>query len=70
MANDPSTHGDVESFGDFKAKEERELANPDPTKQQLLKCIAMAEYRLDNNKSTKELNDGIERMLRDIRSKG
>jgi dephospho-CoA kinase len=69
VKNDPSAHGDVQSFDDFKAKEAKELESADPAKQQLLKCISMAEYRLNNNNSTKELYGGIEEMLAKLKSK-
>lgn len=55
-----SAHGDVRSFDDFKAKEQRELESTDPSKQQLLKCAALAEYNLDNNGSIEQLHKEIE----------
>lgn len=55
VKNDSATHGDIVSFEDFKNKEDRELQNNDPAKQQLLQCISMADYRLDNNGSIVQL---------------
>jgi dephospho-CoA kinase len=52
-------HGDAGSFEEFKEKEARELSNPDPSKQQLLKCISLADYRLDNNGSVAKLGKEI-----------
>lgn len=37
------------SFDTFKANEEREMNNTDPNKQNLKKCIEMADYTFDNN---------------------
>jgi dephospho-CoA kinase len=67
--NDSNAHGDVESFEDFKAKEERELYNVDPAKQQLLECISMADYRLDNNGTIELLHKGIDKLLGELRAK-
>jgi len=69
VKNDPSAHGDIVSFEDFKSKEERELKSADPSKQQLLKCIELAEYRLDNNGSVEELNIGIEKLFKKVKNK-
>lgn len=69
VRNNPDAHGEAESFEDFKAKEERELENPDPAKQQLLKCISMAEFRIDNNGSVEKLDKGIEDLFARLKSK-
>ena len=60
---DPKSHGDVASFDKFKRMEELELASADPSKQQLLKCISMSEYRLYNNGHLGELYGQIEGLL-------
>jgi dephospho-CoA kinase len=64
-----SAHGDVLSFEDFKTKEKRELENTDPAKQQLLKCISMVEYKLDNNGSIEQLEAEIEALLEKLSGK-
>jgi dephospho-CoA kinase len=63
VKNDPNAHGDIASFEDFKAKEERELASTDPAKQQLNKCISLAEYRLNNNGSIEILDKELDSLL-------
>ena len=60
---DSKLHGDVQSFDEFKRKEAIELTSTDPAKQQLLKCISMAEYRLDNNGPLEEVYKQIEELL-------
>jgi dephospho-CoA kinase len=62
VKSNPGSHGDIGSFEDFKNKEEKELRSDDPAKQQLLKCISMAEHRLDNNGSFEQLYEGIDLM--------
>jgi len=59
----PLEHGDVKSFEEFKEKEARELASTDPSKQQLLKCISLAQYRLDNNSSAENLGRELDSLL-------
>jgi len=62
----PKAHGDVKSFEEFKAKEKSELKNPDPSKQQLLECVSLAEYRLNNNGSVEELGKEIDALLKKL----
>lgn len=69
VKNNPREHGDVISFDDFKSKEDKELVSKDPSKQQLLKCISMAEYRLDNNGSLEDLEKEIDELLEKISKK-
>ena len=63
VKDDPGTHGDIVSFEDFKSKEERELSSTDPSKQQLIKCIKSAKYRLDNSGSLEELHQKVDEMM-------
>ncbi len=65
---DVNVHGDVESFEHFKSKEEIEMKSEDPTKQQLLKCASMAEYKLDNNSTYDSLYTQIESLLSKLKS--
>jgi dephospho-CoA kinase len=67
VKNDPNSHGDIASFEDFKAKEDRELTSSDPSKQQLLKCISSAEFRLDNNGLETELSPQINNLLKKLK---
>jgi dephospho-CoA kinase len=69
VRKDKNAHGDVISFEEFKAKEERELISSNPANQQLLKCISMADYKLNNNHSFKELYKEIDQMLAKIKEK-
>lgn len=63
VKSDPTyKHGDI-VFEDFKNKELLELKNPDPSKQQTLKCIAMAKYRVDNNGSIKDFQKRIDELM-------
>ncbi len=67
VKSDPNAHGDVTSFDDFKSKEERELSSTDPAKQQLLKCISFADFRLNNDGSIEELDKQIEEILNKLK---
>jgi dephospho-CoA kinase len=67
IENDPTKHGDINSFEDFKAKESIELFSSDPSKQQLLKCISMAKYKIDNNGSTEQFHSQIEQLLETLK---
>jgi len=69
VKKDSNAHGDVASFEDFKSKEERELASTDPAKQQLLKCISSAQYKINNNGSVDELGKQVEGLLKKLRVK-
>lgn len=63
VKSDPKyKHGDI-IFEDFKNKEILEMKNPDPSKQQTLKCIGLAKYRLDNNVTIKEFHKEIDKLM-------
>ncbi len=63
VKSDPNyKHGDI-VFEDFKNKELLELKNPDPTKQQTLKCIKMAKFRVDNNGSIEDFKKNIDGLM-------
>lgn len=66
VKGDSKKHGDIKSLEDFEEKESKELRNKDPSKQQLIKCIEMAGYRLDNNGTKLYLNKQIEELLRKL----
>ena len=51
------------SFDTFKSNEAREMNNEDPNKQNLKKCIAMADYRFDNNGSLEQLQQKTELVI-------
>ncbi len=69
VRQDPSKHGDVGSFEDFKKTEEIELRNDDPSKQQLLDCIAAAKYRINNNRTHEQLYRKVEELLAVLKEK-
>ncbi len=56
-------HGDVKSFDEFKRAEEKELESKDESKQQLSKCISLAEYEIDNNSSISELKKELDQVM-------
>lgn len=60
---DPNAHGDVKSFEYFKEREEANLRSEDPTKMQLLECIKLAQYRIDNNGTVLELHSRIDALI-------
>ena len=51
------------SFETFLANEEREMSSEDPNKQNLGKCIAMADFVLSNNGNFKDLFRQLELVL-------
>lgn len=61
-----NAHGDIQSFEEFTAREERELKSADPANQQLLKCIAMAKHRIGNDGSEEQFYAGIDALLAKI----
>ncbi|HOZ36676.1 MAG TPA: AAA family ATPase [bacterium] len=54
------------SFEDFVANEKRECESEDPAKQNLTKCIALADFKLENNGTVEELNKQVEEVLAKI----
>ncbi len=50
-------------FNTFKANENREMNSDDPNKQNLSKCIEMADYKIINNGSIELLHKNIESFL-------
>jgi dephospho-CoA kinase len=63
----PGFHGDTKSPEHFKELEKKELTNTDPTKQQLIKTISMADYKLNNNGSLQDLYKEIEKLLKELK---
>ena len=51
------------SFETFKANEEREMSNTDPTKQNLGVCIKEADFVFMNNGTIEELHQQVENVL-------
>ncbi len=62
------TDGKEISFEEFLSGEQREMESPDPTKQNIKKCVEMADFVIDNEGSTEELIDKIGGILGKIKS--
>jgi len=54
------------TFAEFLQNEEREMNSADPNKQNLSRCIAMADYTFCNNLSINELHHQLETILTKI----
>lgn len=65
IEDNPGKHGEI-NFDDFKKKEERELKSTDPSKQQLLKCIEMADKKINNNGSLRDLESEVKYFMENI----
>ena len=61
-----STSTDNVSFEKFLSDEEREMDSDDPNKQNLRRCIEMADFRIENNGTVEELNSRLEEILKVI----
>ncbi len=57
---------DYVSFEKFLSDEEREMTSNDPNKQNLKKCIEMADFKIENNGTIEELNLKIEEILKSL----
>jgi len=62
VRKNPLDHGSL-SFEDFKAKEERELSNPDKDKMQILEVLKKIEFKVDNSSSVEELYSQLDSLL-------
>lgn len=54
------------SFEEFLANEAREMRASDPNHQNLSACIAMADYRFQNNGTIEELYTQVEKVLQSM----
>jgi dephospho-CoA kinase len=54
------------SFEQFVAGEEREMNDADPNKQNISKCIEMADFLLNNNGNREDLYKNVEKILEKI----
>ncbi|MBU4283600.1 MAG: AAA family ATPase [Nanoarchaeota archaeon] len=57
------------SFQEFIDNEKREMASDDPNKQNISKCISMADYVFENNGTIDKLYKKLEDVLDGIRKK-
>ncbi len=60
------TETDHIDFETFLANEAREMTTTDPNKQNLAKCIEMADFRFDNNGEVAALYAEVNRTLKNI----
>ncbi len=60
LRNNESDHV---SYEKFISDEQREMENEDPTKQNVAKCIQMADHIFINNWTFEELNEQIEKVI-------
>lgn len=54
------------SFEEFQRQEMTEMSSDDPNKQNLSKCIALADYKFENNGTPEELKKQLGRILEGI----
>lgn len=59
---------DKVSFKEFMANEVREMQSDDPTRQNITRCIEMADYRFNNNGTIKELLGRVKRVMDEIKT--
>ena len=64
-----ANESDNVSFEKFVEQEETEMISEDPNKQNISKCIEIANYKFENNGSLEELHSQVERVLEEINSK-
>jgi len=57
---------DQVSFEKFAAQEAKEMTSTDPNKQNLSKCIAMADFQIDNSGTYNQLYKQIEDIIKKI----
>ena len=62
-----NTQSDNVSLEKFIEQEETEMKSDDPNKQNLMKCISMADYTLDNNGTFDELYKQIDEVIEKIK---
>lgn len=55
-------------FETFLANEQREMNNTDPNKQNLKKCIDLADFHIDNNGDREQLQAQIENIIQKLNS--
>jgi len=54
------------SFEEFKKNEDREMTSTDPNKQNLGRCISMADHVLKNNGTIEELKKEVDKILEEM----
>ncbi len=69
VKNDPTAHGDIGTFEEFVAKQERELSNPDNDKMQINEVMKMSDYIIDNNSTLEDLNKKVNNLMCELLEK-
>lgn len=59
---------DQVSYKEFLANEKREMESDDPHKQNISKCVEMADYTFKNNASIERLINKVKRAMHEIKS--
>ncbi len=62
-----NNESDKVSYEKFIADEQREMNNTDPTKQNIAKCMEMADHVFTNDWTFEELNEQIENVINKFR---
>jgi len=61
-----SSETDQITYEEFISNEMREFSSSDPNKQNLSKCIELADYKLDNNHTVERLYTDLKKILKEI----
>ncbi|MCD4745777.1 MAG: AAA family ATPase [Bacteroidales bacterium] len=56
------------SYETFLKNEKREMTSDNPNKQNVRRCIELADYVFDNNGKTTELHNKVEKVLREMKT--
>lgn len=59
---------DQVSFKEFIDNESRELQSDDPAKQNLVRCISMADYNFNNDGTVNQLISEVKRVMEEIKT--
>jgi dephospho-CoA kinase len=59
---------DQVGFKEFQMNEEREMDSDDPHKQNLARCIDLADYKFENNGSKNQLLEEVRKVMEKIKT--
>lgn len=62
------TETDKVSYDKFLEDEKREMNSTDPNKQNIKKCMQLADYVIQNNSTVESLNDKVSEIVHEIES--
>jgi dephospho-CoA kinase len=57
------------SYETFLDNEKREMVSPDPNAQNISKCIELADYQFFNNGTIEQLNQKVDKIIKEILTK-